>query len=531
MAGRSGKKEQGNFEKMKREMAVKKQKAEMQQNSEISQTDTVTMVLNPEPIVNRTQQIGLVVFKVAEEEFAFRISHVKEIIRVPSMTNIPHAANHIIGMCSLRGELLPVMDSRQLFGLPAQELNENSRIIVADIHGKMIGLVSDKVSEVINIEETMIKEPPANIRGIVGGALNGIVGGIVILNRGKRMVMILDAERITNVGNHDLTVMQQHANSRELSRSEMQKLEEEQLVIFNIGTAEYAFNINNVKEIIRVPEFSKVPNAASHIEGVFSTRMQLLAVINLRNLLGIDNKGLDDSSRVVIINDGSQSYGVLVDKVLHVIGVQKKFFEADNLIARLSHTDFIKGMYTLDNGKRIVMMLEPSRLVRPEEVKASSDAYHKYDPLLNPDEADHNLEHVVIFRLGKEEYAIETQNVQEIRVINEWTHFPGAPVFISGMVDLRGETIPLLNLRQLFAVQGSATHSSKLLVVEFKNKRVGILIDSVSEVLKFPKTNLEEAPAVFKEMALNNHIDKIANLSEGTRIVLLLNLASVLSFM
>jgi len=192
MAGKSSKKNRGNFEKIKREMAVKKQKAETQQNPGIAKADTENNDLMTRPstdcpvqgqgkyieavienidkgkngsisgkevekdIVEKVQQdekkniidtkkIELVVFRVDEEEFALRISNIKEIIRVPSMTKVPNAPQYITGLCGLRGDLLPVIDSRKLFGMPDQEFNESSRIIVADIHGKKVGLVSDKV--------------------------------------------------------------------------------------------------------------------------------------------------------------------------------------------------------------------------------------------------------------------------------------------------------------------------------------------------------------------------------------------------
>lgn len=578
MAGRSSKKSKDNFEKIKREMAVKKQKAETQQNLGIAKADTenddlmtrsgtdcpmqdqnecIEAVIEnidkgesdsltgkevekdialkvqqdeKENIID-TKKIELVVFRVDEEEFALRISNIKEIIRVPSMAKVPNAPQYITGLCSLRGDLLPVIDSRKLFGMPDQEFNESSRIIVADIHGKKVGLVSDKVSEVINVEEAAVKEPPASIKGIDGGVINGIL----ILNDGKRVVMILDAEKIIKVGNLDSAANQQRTSVENLTGSETKEDEEEQIVIFNIGIGEYAFNINYVKEIIRLPDVMKVPNTASYIEGVFSIRNQLLAVINPGRLLGINCKQPDEYSRVVIINNGSFSYGVIVDKVSHVVRVQKELFKESSRIANYSGTEFVKGIFNLNNGKRLVMMLEPHKLISLEEVKGVLDVDHKKtvnDKSLYAGEADNNLEHVVVFKLGEEEYGIEINNVQEINRMSEITHFPGAPVFIAGMVDLRGDIIPILNLRRLFAVHDSDSYNaSKFLVVEFGNKRIGILIDSASEVLRFSKAYLEEAPEVFKGNDQDSYIDKIAKLNDGKRIVLILNLSTLLSFM
>jgi purine-binding chemotaxis protein CheW len=306
--------------------------------------------------------------------------------------------------------------------------------------------------------------------------------------------------------------------------------EEEQIIIFNIGGGEFGFNINYVKEIIRLPAIMKVPNTPSFIEGVFSIRNQLIAVVNLGKLLGLDFKQPDEYSRVVIINSGSFSFGVIVDKVSHVMVVLKKLFKESN---EITNSSYVKGIYNLNKGKRLIIMLEPLKLISLEEAKgiAGFDLKERVnDKSLNVSDEDNNFEHIVVFKLDEVEYGIKISNVQGINRMSEITHFPGVPVFINGMANLRGDIIPILNLRKLFTVHDSGTcNESKFLVVEFQNKKIGIVIDSASEVLKVPKSYLEEASEVFD--GNNNYIDKIAKLNNGKRIVLILNLKEVLSFM
>ena len=556
MAGSSGKKGQDNFEKMRREMTKKKLKAETQQNPgsltpgiDTAQNDLLereNIDYHPqcsdkclEADIEKVQsddrrtikdviKIEVVVFKVDEEEFALKISTIKEIIRVPVLTKIPDAPQYISGLCSLRGNLLPVIDSRKLFGMPDKDLAESSRIIVTEIHGKLVGLVSDKVSEVISVEENVIKEPPSSLKGVDGG----VIKGILIFENGKRVVMLLDAEKLIKFGTLDGVTNHIHITADIVKGSERKEVEEEQIVIFNIGEGEYACNIDNVKEIIRLPEIMKVPDTAPYIEGVLSIRNQLMAVINLGKLLGMNFKQPDESSRVVIINNGSVSFGVIVDKVAHVIPVQKELFEENSRIANCS---YIKGIFNLNNGSRLIMMLDPHKLISIEETKSIMAVDHKKiakDKSSDIGEADHNLEHIVVFKLGEEEYGIEINNVQEINRMCDITHFPGAPTFIVGMVNLRGDIIPLLNLRRLFAVPDADSYNeSKFLVVEFGRKRIGILIDSASEVLRFSKDYIEKAPELFKADSQFSYIDKIAKLNDGKRIVLILNLSTLLSFM
>ncbi|MBM7686254.1 chemotaxis protein CheW [Defluviitalea raffinosedens] len=544
MAGRSSKKKQGNFKKMKKEVLVEQQNGQ-NQNSEISMEELENdSLIMPEAVILDnvkkeaedngekavdTKKIELVIFRVGEEEFALKVSNIKEIIRIPSVTEVPNAPEYITGLCSLRDHLLPVIDCRKLFGMPKQEFNENSRIIVTDIHGKMTGLVSDKVLEVINIEETQVNEPPSSIKGIDGG----MIQGILVLDEGKRVIMILDAEKITKVKGIDETVKQNHPPIEDLISSEA-KEEEDQIIIFSVGKEEYAFSIDYVKEIIGLPDIVKVPNTADYIEGMFSIRNELLAAINLGKYFGMKCEVLDKRGRVIIINNGFLSYGIIVDKVSNVVQVQKQLLKENVQDAMFAGIGFTKGIYNLNNGQRLIMMLEPDQLIHLEDIQGILEVNQKEskkDSTFHPDEVGLTSEYV-IFRIDEEEYGIAIHKVQEVNRIDEITHFPGAPQFIAGMVDLRGEVIPILNLRKMFGLQDLDSYcGSKFLVAEFENKKIGILIDSVSGVLRFSEACIEKASEALKEKDQNCYIDKIAKLNDGKRMVLILNLSALLSFM
>jgi len=419
MAGRGNRKKQDNFEKIKREMAVKKRKAQTSpetvkddpenkdletspdqensvpvqdecrvtevENTDIAHSDSITEQEYKEDIPEKAEEneiqeklehdekqeitntkIELVVFRVEDEEFALKISNVKEILRVPSITKLPNTPEHILGLCSLRGQLLPVMDCRKLFGIPDRDFNESSRIIVAEIQEKTVGLLSDKVLEVLSVDQSVVKAPPASIGGIDGGVLDGIL----VLDDGKRVVMLLNAEKIILTSRVDEVDFQQN-NAENLTGSETEKSEEEQIVVFKIGTGEYAFGINDVKEIIRLPDIMKVPNVANHIEGVISLRNQLLAVIHLGKLLGMDCEKPDEFSRVIIINTENFSYGVIVDSVSNVLRVQRALLKESGKTADGNDAEFISGIYNLNDGDRLVMKLDPNKLVSPEEIKGA----------------------------------------------------------------------------------------------------------------------------------------------------------------
>jgi purine-binding chemotaxis protein CheW len=102
----------------------------------------------------------LVVFNLGVEEFGVNIMQVQEIIRMPDITRIPRSPEYVKGVINLRGKIIVVMDLDKRFGMNETEMTEESRIVVVDINGTIIGLVVDSVSEVIRLKGSNIEHTP-----------------------------------------------------------------------------------------------------------------------------------------------------------------------------------------------------------------------------------------------------------------------------------------------------------------------------------------------------------------------------------
>lgn len=134
---------------------------------------------------------------------------------------------------------------------------------------------------------------------------------------------------------------------------------------------------------------------------------------------------------------------------------------------------------------------------------------------------------VVSFRLGGEEYGVDISQVQEIIRLVEITHVPRAPRFMEGVINLRGQLIPIIDLRTRFGMPRiDATKSTRIVVTEIGNKRVGIVVDSVSEVLNIPMENVEPAPDMVAGVG-TEYIQGVGKL--GERLIIMLDLTMVIS--
>jgi purine-binding chemotaxis protein CheW len=134
---------------------------------------------------------------------------------------------------------------------------------------------------------------------------------------------------------------------------------------------------------------------------------------------------------------------------------------------------------------------------------------------------------VVSFHLGSEEYGVDISQVQEIIRLVEITHVPRAPHFMEGVINLRGQLIPIIDLRTRFGMhRADATKNTRIIVTEIGNKRVGIVVDNVSEVLNIPIESVEEAPEMIAGVG-TEYIQGVGKMNE--RLIILLDLTMVMS--
>lgn len=105
------------------------------------------------------------------------------------------------------------------------------------------------------------------------------------------------------------------------------------------------------------------------------------------------------------------------------------------------------------------------------------------------------LMHLVTFRLGREEYGVEIDLVREIIRGSDITPVPGALPHVRGVINIRGKIIPVVDLAARFGLGRAAEgQEQRIIVVELGEKKIGMLVDSVSQVIKLPAGVIEEVP-------------------------------------
>lgn len=597
------------------------------------------------------QEQELVTFQLGKEEFGLNIMNVQEIVRMPEITKIPRAPEYVEGISNLRGNVLPVINTRHRFSMEDTELTDRTRVVVIDLNRKKIGLVVDAVNEVLRVESNVIEPPP---KVIDSGIETRFLEGVVKLDKGKRLVMSLDLKTVC-----DIEVTEQVGDARQdvshgqVTAETKQTIDEEQLVTFYLSGEEFGLNIQVVREIIRVPELVKTPNAPEYVMGLISLRDKLLPLVDLRLLFGqtqrsdeqdkiikdllnqkeehslwmnavreqfsdfesdeqkqfdipdykikiwldqfqsdyellqveigklqqiaseimvatqdcmkkpfaeakeyvktgfsaISNRMEElfdeaikiirenDEQRVVVTEVNGMEVGLMVDRVREVMRIPKSLIDPPPKLVAEGNTQAERGVAKLDDGKRLVMILDNSQLFDDDtitELADVGDAKKDSDGVVEEEMTiqQHHLEEeqLVTFKLGNEEFGIRIMQIQEINRLTDITKVPRTPEYVAGVTNLRGVVVPVINLRTRFSMENKdADDRTRVVIVDLDGKRTGLIVDQVSEVLRMLKKDIEPPPTVVSADGVNEYIDGIGKLDEGKRMLVRLDVESILS--
>lgn len=129
-------------------------------------------------------------FSIGEEEYGLELLRVKEVIRIREITWLPKAPSFVKGIINLRGDVIPIIDLRDKFGLEAKEATAMTRVIVVEVEGRMIGMVVDSASQVVRIPADQIDPPPP----MLGGFSQEFITGVGKLE--DKLIILLNTDAI-----------------------------------------------------------------------------------------------------------------------------------------------------------------------------------------------------------------------------------------------------------------------------------------------------------------------------------------------
>lgn len=314
-------------------------------------------------------------------------------------------------------------------------------------------------------------------------------------------------------------------------------------ITFNLSEKVYAIPAETIIEIVQLPALTLLEKVPDYIVGLLNLRGDIISVIDLSMILGFHRKIYSTECQILILNANNKKVGIIIDSVKDVMQFKKQMLEPipyvskenlviglykddGNLIAFLDINKIVKNIEIIDNEevneiniKGIVseeVSLFPTDKISVE--KFTNRAYKLQKKLKNEtDNLNYQEDYFISFCLNEEIYCINLKYVKEITKLKHvsLTNVPCVPDFISGIINLRGEFITIVDIKKFLNIKKTkVTEKTKIIVIRTENIQIGILVDDVFGIENIPseklnhniQTKYEKNKFTSAEIMFNNKI-------------------------
>lgn len=277
-----------------------------------------------------------------------------------------------------------------------------------------------------------------------------------------------------------------------------------QFIVFEIKEYQYGINIQDVIEVIKLPQIEFSQTTPEGVIGIFNYNGTIIKVIDICPLLGFETNNFNVNNQLIIISNGNSCYALHVEKIINII-------QADNeKIQNLpydSEASLVKEIYkTNDSAINIIDTQKIEELIAKNSNKSNEI---KYELLFPNDEKSKQIlelrakqnkkEHelfsfqvdnsttnqYVLFTLNEQNYYLDLKYVKEMTSLKRLnvTKLPYTQDHIKGMVNIKGDFLVVLDLKNFLNDEKSEiTKNSKLIIVESKNFNLAFLVDDIQYI-------------------------------------------------
>ena len=483
----------------------------------------------------QTESSRFLTFRVGPQLYALNCEQVLEVIRVPALARVPQGPAALLGIANLRGAILPLAGLHELLGRSAAtRASAAARAIVLDV-GSPVALVVDSVASLESVSAEQIDTRPNEI----GADGSERLLGVFSVGPDKQAAKILDIKALLESAFSTRSPAQPREHKlRAAARAEIETGRPEQtenLVTFEVAGQEFAFTLADVQEILPAPAtVTAVARSDAVVLGLTSVRDALLPLLSLRALLGFTAKqAADDREKVVVVKVGGTRVGLVADRARAIVAADSKLVEAvpPALAARAGGESRIRAVYRAEAGRHLISILSPQQLFREDVMQrlaASRSGQSSHD---SPHAAAVTGNELIflVFRLGNDEFGLPIDAVVEVaQVPDQITRVPKTPKFLEGVVNLRGDILPVVDQRRRFDMPDREKSAGRrLIVVKTERHRAGLIVDSVSDVLRAYAHDVQPPPELSDE--ISRLLRGVINLEAVGRIVLLLDPTELLT--
>jgi purine-binding chemotaxis protein CheW len=425
----------------------------------------------------------MVTFRIAKEEFAFHMEHVREILRVQTPNQVPDVPDYVLGVLTVRGQILPVIDLRRLL---------QQRSLAEEFADSCRPLREEYERWIEQIEKVFASGSQAKVDSSLTEHLR---------------------KWLAETNSSSQLLMEALAKARGLNEKVIKQLQ--------VRT--------------KHQEHGDRDAVSACSEEVLTGGRETVAALHRFEQQIAQN--IQEDQRIIVVDSEGFVLGLVVDHVHEVLNVPKNLMEPPPRITSSDGME-LSGVAKLDDGARLIMCLDVANLMKDQKLRDVQGSAHdtveteKKTGDAQKAAAGQGLSEIqlVTFMLGAEEYGVPISQIQEIDRLAKITKVPKAAEFIEGITNLRGEVIPVLDTRKRFDLEVKPSDDrTRIIIVDLGGVKTGLVVDSVREVLNLATKDIAPPPEAIGSGIDQHFISGIGKVDAGKRMIVLLNVERILS--
>lgn len=465
-------------------------------------------------------------------EIALNAEHVTEATHLLPLQKLPGSVDFLEGFMQLREEVIPVINLKKRLGLPEGNYPDTAKVAVVTLTGSRYGLLFDDIKEVF-------RATPDAIHPIDRALLSQdqIISALIQPEPGKGSVELLNLDYLLGSSATSQTDGGTVLPKEPAEHSAPPKTYS-RYVIFSCGTQEYGVPVEIAQEITFCSEINDMYKSGI-IAGTIELRGKTIPIMETGALLN-HSRGtaaqLGEDSRIVILSSEVNRVGLLADRVKEICTV------ADDAILPFpfQENDNVQGLISRP-GVKDTILLDINTLVsnHADTIKSLANIGEKSDDALTQEQegevrsASHHLiteNCYLIFSINKH-FAIELKDVKEILENGEIMNVPGSSGYATEVINLRGEVVPVVKLRNFYEFEPQPQNmDGKLIICSAHGQTVALEVDQIVTIYK--QEQFYPTPSLGQQ--LNSKRDTLDRLIEYRSVegrnehVLVLNIHSLI---
>ena len=425
----------------------------------------------------------VVTFRIAKEEFAFHMEHVREILRVETPNQVPDVPDYVLGVLTVRGQILPVIDLRRL-------LQQRS---LADEFADSCRPLREKYERWIDQTEKFFASGSQQIE--------------------DSSVMEHLRQWLADTNSSSQLLMETLAKARGLNEKVIKQLQ-----------LRTKHEDHGDRDAARACGEEVISGARGTVAALRQFEEQIA-------------QNIQEDQRIIVVDAEGFVLGLVVDHVHEVLNVPKNLMEPPPRIASSGGME-LSGVAKLDDGARLIMLLDVASLMKDQKLRDVRNSSPQTAETQKSGEAHkasagaQELSEVqlVTFMLAAEEYGVPISQIQEIDRLAKITKVPKAAEFIEGITNLRGEVVPVLDTRKRFELDVKPPDDrTRIIIVDLGGVKTGLVVDSVREVLNLARKDIAPPPEAIGSGIDQQFISGIGKVDSGKRMIVLLDVEKILS--